>query len=657
MDLNRKPEVLAPAGTLETVRAVIDAGADAVYLGGKGLNMRQHRSSYNLSDEELAEAIAIAHGRDRKLYFTLNSLILEDEVAQLRQILSTLGELCPDAIIVQDLGAAAMAREICVHVPLHASTMMNVHSAASAATLSMIGFTRAITSRDIPLHEVRRIGEVSGLEMEYFVHGDMCVAQSAQCHLSGILFGKSANFGRCMKPCRWQWRLRSRGGAQPGEMNEGFLLARKDMCLFQHIPQLVQNGIVSLKIEGRMRSTEFLTPIVAAFREAVDAYFEDPHGYATSAETMADLWNKRVRELTTSHAFRNPGPVSIDPTGRREPRFFSHRAPQPTLSAGRPVAMGEGGGQLELIAHVADIPAARAAADAGADAVYLTGDRLVRHPACSPAEVQELVEQLAGRHTRLGVLSPRICDERDMAEWRWWLGQLSPVLNSLTVGAGNLGALQVAAEAGGADILADFGCNATNSVAVDELSTMGATRVTASVELTFDELRAMATATRLPVEAIGQGPLPGMLLEHCMIAATAGISPQDVCPIDCAHGQFELQDPSGQSFRVECDRRCRNHIYTAADVTVLPSLAELAGAGVAGIRVEGQLDVPDVVAAVVAVYRVAIDSLRVGQPVDVPGGIDRIRQAVNRPLGDGPLARLALHPAAKNAMEVSQVVQ
>src|SRR5512145_1020009 len=153
----------------------------------------------------------------------------------LRETLAMLGRLGPDAIIVQDLAVASLAREICVHVPLHASTMMNVHNAETALALKMMGFVRVIPSRDIPLHEIRRIGERSGLEMECFVHGDMCISQSSQCYLSAILFGESANCGRCMKPCRWQWKLAVRQGkGESFDHAEGYLLARKDMCMLPH---------------------------------------------------------------------------------------------------------------------------------------------------------------------------------------------------------------------------------------------------------------------------------------------------------------------------------------------------------------------------------------------------------------------------------------
>ena len=644
MIFDKKPEILAPAGTLDTVEAVIEAGADAVYLGGKQFNMRSHRSSYNLDMSEVSEAISLAHEKGRRLYFVLNSLLHEDELPALRDTLNRIAELGPDAMIVQDIGAASMARELCVHVPLHASTMMNVHSAESAKALKLMGFTRVIPSRDIPLHAVRRIAEVSGLEMEYFIHGDMCIAQGSLCYLSGIAFGESANCGRCMKPCRWEWELvpENPNVEFAGDFSQGYLMARKDMCMLQHIPALVQNGIVSLKIEGRMRTMDFLKPLVEVYREAVDTYFDDPIHYATSAKKMIELLRKRVRDFSTLHAFGNPGPVSIEPAGQREPRFFSLETPEAVLTMGRDDEPQPEGRNLELIVHVGTATAAEAAAEAGANAIYVGGETYIRH--CTNVDVlwlSKFVPQMAARGIRVAVLGARVTDERVMNEWRWWLKQLSSV-DGLGVGASNLGALQAACATRSIsrtrDVIADFPFNTSNSVAADELSTQGATHITASIELDYDNLRQFATESRMPVEVIGQGPLAAMVIEHCFIAAATGDSPQGVCPMNCRLSDFTMRDASGRGYRLEADRRCRNHLYMADDVCVLPNLSRVMSAGISGLRIEAQLDQPKVVAAIVAVYRRAIDALQAGSSYDVHAAVQDIRDVTGRNVIDGPFA-------------------
>ena len=646
MVFNNKPEILAPAGTLEAVAKVIDAGADAVYVGGKSLNMRQHRTSYNLTESEIGQAIELAHQRGRKLYFTLNSLVLDSQIPQVRDILAMLNRFSPDAIIVQDLGVASLAREICVQIPLHASTMMNVHNVETAVALKMMGFARIIPSRDVPLHEIRRIHEQSGLQMECFVHGDMCISQSSLCYISAILFGESSNCGRCMKPCRWKWRLIARGpNAELPEHAEGYLLARKDICLFGHIPALVQNGIAALKIEGRMRTAEFIAPVVATYRKAVDRYFEDPVSYVTNAAEMQNLFEQRVRELTTAHTFSNPGCEGVDVSGKREPRFFSYASPEPHLTVGDDVNLQPAGTNLELIVHVSSSKGAEAALQAGADAVYFCSEGFALHG--GPATAQQLIKFAQGAsQCRVGVMMPHVCDQRDMGEWKERLRLLAELPN-VTIGVSNLGGLQMARESRFRDILADYTLNTINSVAADELSTMGATRVTASVELGFKQLASFSQAVRMPVEVIGQGPICGMLMEHCVIASAAGENPQGVCSMRCRLGAYALQDAASQVYLLECDRRCRNHVFTATDVCVLPSLSRMAALGISGLRIEGQLDRAETIATITRIYRESIDRLKAGEPIAVADALSQISAATGRPLSDGPFDFRSARPASK----------
>jgi putative protease len=637
MQFDKKPEILAPAGTLDAVKKVIEAGADAVYVGGKTLNMRQHRASYNLSDTELAEANEFVHSHQARLYFTLNSLVLDSQLQQVRRTLEMLGTLCPDAIIVQDLAVATLAREICVHLPLHASTMLNVHNIESALALKMMGFTRIITSRDIPLHEVRRIGEGSGLEMEYFVHGDMCISQSSQCYISGILFGESSNCGRCMKPCRWKWKLvKKRGKVEFPDKIEGYLLARKDISLLPHIPALVQNGIASLKIEGRMRTGEFLAPIVKLYRNAVDDYFADPVSYAMNAQDMDELFSRRVREYTTSHTFSNPRQDGVDPSGSREPRFFSYNSPEPKLTIEEVTEPQVLEDNLELIVHVSGTDAGEAAIKAGADAVYLCGEGFVLHAGKFSLDwLQDFVKRASEKDIRVAVIMPHVCDLRDMEEWKHWIAKLSSIQN-LGIVVSNIGAIQLAKTNRIREIIADFPLNITNSVAADELSTMGVSRITASVELSYEQLDGLMKAARLPVEIVGQGPVTAMLLEHCVLAGATGTNPQGICPMYCRKGAYALQDASTYNFPLECDRRCRNHIFTATDICVLPNLSSIASTGVSGLRIEGQLDRPSTVEIVTRIYRKTIDRLKTGEISSIADELEEIRNATGRPLSDGP---------------------
>jgi len=439
-----------------------------------------------------------------------------------------------------------------------------------------------------------------------------------------------------MKPCRWNWKLTlRRGKAELPEEREGYLLARKDMCLLPHVPALVQNDIASLKIEGRMRTAEFLAPVVALYRRAIDTYFEDPVGYVTNAKDVQTLFSQRVRELTTAHSFGNPGREGIDISGKREPRFFSHAAPAPILTTGRDIDPDAIREDIELIVHVSNLAGAEAALEAGADAVYFCGDGFHLHGGVIPASsLIDFARRAVQKGTRLGVMMPHICDERDMNEWRQRLPKLAG-LSNVSIGVSNLGGLQLARDHRHRDILTDYPLNVTNSVAADELSTLGASRITVSVELTFEQLAEFTQGARMPIEVIGQGPICGMLLEHCVLASAAGENPQGLCSMRCRQGAYALEDTGAHSHPLECDRRCRNHLFTPSDVCVLPNLGRVLSLGISGLRIEGQLDSAGTIHTATQIYRNAIDRLKAGRAIEVAEALTKITNATQRPFSDG----------------------
>ena len=283
MILNRSSvELLAPAGNWASLEAAVKAGADAVYLGGKHFNMRLHRQDMNFDDEQLARAVEFAHQHNVKLYVTINNLIYENELEDLRKFLRYLQGIGPDAILVQDFSIIQMVRELAIDIPIHASVMMNIHNEFAMRLLKSYGVTRIVASRELSLEELSFLRERTGLEIEYFVHGDMCISESGQCIHSGVLFGKSSNRGLCLKPCRWPYRLMDEDANEvlDGEDQGRYKLALKDMCMYRNLPELIQAGIFSCKIEGRMRPADFVFRIVRLYRKAIDAYLDDPTGYS-----------------------------------------------------------------------------------------------------------------------------------------------------------------------------------------------------------------------------------------------------------------------------------------------------------------------------------------------------------------------------------------
>ena len=247
-------ELLAPAGNFEIFKQILHSGADAFYLGGKILNMRLHRKDFNFSNDEIVEAIQMAHELGKKVYVTVNNLLSSEDLLETEHYLRFLESAAPDAIIVQDMSIIALVQKLKLNLNIHASVMMNVHNLETIKKLRELGVTRVVTSRDIDLNTVKLFSAQTDMEFEYFVHGDMCVAHGAQCTYSGILFGNSSNRGRCMKPCRWGYKI-NHGNLQ---YNTTFPMAVKDMYMYEHIPELIDAGVVSFKIEGRMRDAEYL---------------------------------------------------------------------------------------------------------------------------------------------------------------------------------------------------------------------------------------------------------------------------------------------------------------------------------------------------------------------------------------------------------------
>ncbi|MBI3118437.1 MAG: U32 family peptidase, partial [Candidatus Hydrogenedentes bacterium] len=573
--LQRRVELLAPAGRFDVLEAVLDAGADAVYLSGKRFQMRAHRSDFHFSDEALREAIARVHDLGRRVYVTVNTLLSAEETKEIPVYLSFLAEAAVDGIIVCDLATITLARELAVPFELHASTMMNAHDLDQVLMLKDLGCTRIVTSRDISLREAGRLGEQSGLEIEYFVHGDMCVAQSGQCSMSGLLFGKSANRGECMKPCRSAYQLVSlRGEHVSMPLKEGHLMALRDLSLLRQLPEVVEAGICSLKIEGRMRDAEYLAGLVALYRGALDRYYALPSAYQTDSAMLQALFKHRVRELSALSCTGASSTTNFfDISGKREPLILSDGCREPTISTA-PVLAAPSNPSTEsiqptpaLAVCVASVAATRAAIAAGAGRIYLAAE--TRQFGEEGWRRETLVEAMAlvqDASVALGLRTPRVSTSRARAEWRA-LMDCCRGRNVAFVLAHHFGALKRAREnLPGAAIIADYGFNVLNPTAAATLRRLGAHAVMPALEAGFDDVRALVESQAAPLELIVHGPIEGMLLEHCLIAALlTKHGSKDTCRGPCHHTEFALRDAKGETRLIITDQYCRNHLLTAND--------------------------------------------------------------------------------------------
>ncbi len=274
------PELLAPAGSPESFRAAVAAGADAVYLSGKQFGARKFAS--NFTDAEIEEAVGYAHRRDVRVYVTINTLIHDRELAGVAEYLLRLYSIGVDAVLVQDTGVATLARDIVPALPLHASTQMTIHTADGVRWAAEQGFSRVVLAREVSLETIRRIAREtgrSGIGLEVFAHGALCYSFSGQCLLSSMIGGRSGNRGMCAQPCRKPYSLVTGDQdeyGRPTGLHEvplpgRYLLSPKDLCTWAHLPDLVDSPVVSLKIEGRMRSAEYVSIVVSTYRKALDA--------------------------------------------------------------------------------------------------------------------------------------------------------------------------------------------------------------------------------------------------------------------------------------------------------------------------------------------------------------------------------------------------
>jgi len=303
-------ELLAPAGDLEKLKIAILYGADAVYLGGRHFGLRAGAGNFSL--DELAEGVAFAHANGAKVYVTVNIFAHNQDLELLPDYLASLVENDVDGVIVSDVGVLDLIRTRFPQLLVHLSTQANTTNWAAARFWSQLGVSRIILARELSLSEIKEIGSKVEAELEIFVHGAMCMAYSGRCLLSNYLTGRDANRGDCAQSCRWKYTLMEEkrpGEYFPVEEDERgtYILSSSDLCLIEYIPELVEAGINSFKIEGRMKSANYVASVVKTYRAALDAYQSDTHNYRFNPVWLEELNKVSNRSYTTGFLFGRPG--------------------------------------------------------------------------------------------------------------------------------------------------------------------------------------------------------------------------------------------------------------------------------------------------------------------------------------------------------------
>ncbi|MBI6875202.1 peptidase U32 family protein [Clostridium aciditolerans] len=610
---NREVELLAPAGTFEIFEKVIHSGADAVYLGGKILNMRMHRKDYNLTNEELSSAVKIAHSLNKKVYVVVNNLFNQKDLKDAKEYLKFLESIQPDALIIQDLSILELIKELNLNLNIHSSVMMNVHNLESIKALKNLGITRIVASREMDLKTIKALYAQTNMEFEYFVHGDMCISHGGQCLYSGMLFGKSSNRGLCMKPCRWDFKIKKDGLVYLTE----YPMAVKDMCMYEHIPELIEAGIISFKIEGRMRDSDYLIRLINFYSDAIDRYIDDPICFDRKKDSMS-IFESRKRDLSTAYAFEKPGLKNINRRYEGTGVFYSHgkvfsnpveefeitedrvHTIKQTLlenltSNKKPI----------LSVRVNSFEQAKIALEQNVDAIYLSGEVFEPNKPFSKKEILELTQNKKQRKIYLGL--PRMMFEDDFSKYTHLLNENNLGLDGLLVT--NLGAIHKFKNIN-LELIGDYCLNIYNELSANFYKKQGLSVAAVSVETPLKDLIEMVKKAPMPLELIVQGSPAVLYLEHDLYENIKVHTPskkEDNKYTD--NNVLVLVDDKGFEHPVYRDNNGKNYLLLYKDLCYLPFLKELNSIGLSRFRIEACHYNLEDLTRVLYSYRKALDNL------------------------------------------------
>lgn len=296
----KKIELLAPAGSMESLVAAINRGADAIYLGGNKFSARAYAS--NFDNEMMMKAVDYAHSYGARVYVTINTLLKENEIKEALKYAGYLYDIGVDALIIQDTGLINLIQKTYTDFELHASTQMTVHNGEGAMYFTERGLSRIVLSRELSLNEIKYISKDLGIETEIFVHGALCVCYSGQCLMSSMIGGRSGNRGRCAQPCRMEYTIKGENTAP----KKAYLLSPKDMCLIDDVEELIKSGTSSLKVEGRMKRPEYVSGVVDTYRRAIDKVIDKQKFDLKKGRTqLAQLFNREG--FSKAYLYKNTG--------------------------------------------------------------------------------------------------------------------------------------------------------------------------------------------------------------------------------------------------------------------------------------------------------------------------------------------------------------
>lgn len=315
----KKIELLAPAGNFEKLQAALFYGADAVYVGGKNFSLRAYGD--NFSEEEILKAVEFTHALGKKIYVTVNIFAHNSDIEKISDWLKFLDSSGVDAVLIADLGVFSLAKSLTKNLELHISTQANVTNYQTANFFHELGAKRIVLARELTFDEIKKIKSECPAELEIFIHGAMCISYSGRCYLSHYLTGRDGNKGECTHSCRWKYSLvEEKRTGEFFSVNEdehgAYIMNSKDLCLLPHLDKIIDCGVSSLKIEGRMKSVNYVAGVVKTYRAAIDNYFADPKNFKIKSEWLDELEKVAHRPYTTGFFISDGEPTEIYDTSK-----------------------------------------------------------------------------------------------------------------------------------------------------------------------------------------------------------------------------------------------------------------------------------------------------------------------------------------------------
>lgn len=600
-------ELLAPAGKWQALEKVAAAGADAVYLGGKRFNMRLLRPGFNFSDQELQDAVKYLHQLNKRLYITVNNIYYDEEIEGLTDYIQFLEEIGVDALIIQDIAILRLHQQLGLTVPLHASVQMGLGSAEALGFLAANGVSQAVLSKNLSIQEITQIHAANPMTIEFFAHGDLCIGHTGKCLLSSLIAGESGNRGVCIKPCRWQYSLNglTNGGNEPR-----YYLAHKDLCLQSHIKEMVEAGVRSFKIEGRMRDGDYLALLVSTYRKALDCVIEGREDSQMIQEDTEKLTAQRVRDYSTASLFARTGSESVGFSGEREPffptapRMLDRLGPEDYIESEKTAETD--GKPVEISVKAANFGMLASLLDTGVNRIILGYEYIRQHQAgWNKAGIEKALQYTEGKALDLVVETQRVVNAVEMEHMTELLNWIKD-RPRLEVMVNDLGSLKLALEKG-LPVSAGPGLNVSNSTAAEFYRGQGLKRITASTELDYNTLTTILHS-RPDIELMIHGPLFGLVTDYCPARAMTGAE-EGKCQKECLAENYALADEYGQHYYLYSDAQCRNYMYYPYDMCLFPYLPRLYAAGLRHLRIDGHFYNTNQVAATTLLYRAAADSM------------------------------------------------